>query len=253
MVDGCKNAECFGIIFETLDADGALAGGGEHFLDHGYSDSFRNELFAEAVDGRPRQNERVECVAFKEFAEAGSHVASDFRCLEIWAQEEELVFAAQAGSGDDGALWQSLPAAIVFRGQAVRVVFALKDSSDGKLRREFGWKVFQAVDRCVDFAAKESFFEFLGEKSLLQRARRAQADIEPLVACGLDDLLLDQQLRMRLTQADGRFACLNESKLASSGAENDFFQRDGVGWLRIQCMKSATCVSMSASQRTISA
>jgi hypothetical protein len=130
-------------------------------------DSFWDEILAKAIDCRLCQNEPVEGFALKELAEASSHVASDFRCLEIGAQKKKLVFAAKAGSGDDAALRQALPTAIVFGGQAVGVVLALKDCPHSQLRREFGRKVFQAVDGGVNFAAQQGLFEFLGEKPLL--------------------------------------------------------------------------------------
>ena len=168
MVDGGQNTERFGIVLQALDADGTLAGCGEHFLDHGHPDSFGNEVLAEAIDRRFCQKESAERVALEELAEACAHVASDFHCLEIGAQKEELIFAAQAGGGDNGPQRQSLPTAVVFRGQAVGVVLALKDGSHDELRREFGGEVFQAVDGGMDFAAQQGFFEFLGEESLVE-------------------------------------------------------------------------------------
>ena len=66
------------------------------------------------------------------------------------------------------------------------------------------------MDGGVDLASEQCLFEFLGEKSLFQRSGGAQADIQSLVACGLNDALLDFQAGMCFSKAGCRFACLNE-------------------------------------------
>ena len=70
-------------------------------------------------------------------------------------------------------------------------------------------------------AAEQRFFEFLGEKALLQGSREAQ--IETFVSSGLDNFSLDTQPRMSRVELFDNDLSLCERQVAATRAKDDMF------------------------------
>jgi hypothetical protein len=95
VVNGFKNFKSLGVVLKTLDANGSLTGGGQHLINGAYFYPSGMSCWPKRlIAARARIRASRESLSMS-FAQAGGHVAPDFRCLEVVTQEEELIFTAQ--------------------------------------------------------------------------------------------------------------------------------------------------------------
>ena len=89
----------------NLDAQGALARGGQH--GGGFEDAADAVGHAQALQARRGENDGV-VLAFVQLAQAGVEVAAQGFDLQVGAQRLQQHLAAQAGCADDSALGQGV-------------------------------------------------------------------------------------------------------------------------------------------------
>ncbi len=73
----------------------------------------------------------------------------------------------------------------------------------------------------VNGASEKRFLEFLGEKTLVERANGVQRNVEPIVPNGPNDPFFDLKIRVRGAECGRDHPGLSEGERAAAGAEGD--------------------------------
>ena len=126
---GAERSHQVGAVTAHLDAQGALASGGQHL---GGGELGADALAqAQALEAGGRQHDGV-VLAFIELAQARVEVAAQWLDFQVRAQRVQQHLAAQARRADHGALRQLAQAGIAWRNKGVARVFALHHAGQGK-------------------------------------------------------------------------------------------------------------------------
>src|SRR5947209_5722457 len=173
------------------------------------------------VQARGCENDGIE-LAFVELAQARVDVAANRLKSQVGAGGANLRLAAQAARADERIVRQitkTLNAGV--RHQRVAHVFAFADGADVQAGGKLGRQIFQAVNREVDAALVDGFFEFFGEQALALLAELGQRDVEHAVAFGRDDFDLDLQAGMQALELALHPVSLPQRQLAAARSDDE--------------------------------
>ena len=205
-----------------LDAQSALAGGGQHGV--GFEDLADACAQAQALEaGRGQHDAGV--LAFVELAQAGVEVAAQGFDAQVGPQRLQQHGAAQAGGAHHGALRQVLQAGMAGRDPGVARVFALHHAGQCEALGQLHGHVLERMHGDVGAALFQRGFQLFHEQALA--ADLAQRAVQDLVALG-GHAQQGDGVAARLQQGLDVFG-LPQGQAAFAGGDGDG-KTGGGGW-----------------------
>src|SRR5579862_3833958 len=135
--------------------------------------------------------------------------------LKIRPQSLQLCLAPQAARTDARTLRQFLNAGVFARTENISWIFPFCDCGDFEARRDFGWKIFQAVHGEIDSVVSQCFFNLLGEHSFCSDF--GERDIRDFVTSRFNDFNFD--LMTALAQEISNVIGLPKRQLGAAGTD----------------------------------
>jgi hypothetical protein len=216
VVNGGQEGLGRGVVQATLDPDGTLGDGGEHFL--GCYGGAGDVGHAEARQAGHGEEGRVGD-AFVEFAHPGLDVAAEFDEMQVGAAQRELGAAAEGGGADGCALGEVGDRGKSGGDEGIANVGAGEVAVEDQALGLLGRHVLHRMDGDVDGPVEKGILDFAREQALA--ADLTQRLVLDLVASDLDDHDFEGVFRQRegRHQAAAGFMRLPQGEGGASGAD----------------------------------
>lgn len=173
------------------------------------------------------EKDRIVIVMLGEFHDARWDVSTEIQKREIEPEEFDLFSTPHTAGAYFCADFQSFDSALTFHKKHIPDRCSFKRRREAEPSIDDRRHVLQTMNRDIDRAVGEGFFEFFDKNTFVKRSLRLrhirERDVCASVACGLDDFPAESRFRKFSAQQSFCGRGLHKREFATPCADDDFF------------------------------